>query len=65
LRFGLTPTDQLTLRYIHGSAYGPSTSGGASYAPYTAPVTAFSTLQVPVYNAPDPNLVVVSAVISF
>jgi hypothetical protein len=52
-------------RYIYGSAYGPSTTGGASYTPYAAPVTAFTPLQLPVYNAPDPNLVVVSAVISF
>jgi len=53
-------------RFIYGSAYGPSTVPGTTqYAPYTAPVTSLTATQAPVSNGPDPNLVVVSAVISF
>jgi hypothetical protein len=50
-------------RYVYGSAYGPSTTG-LSYTSFTAPVTA--TLMTTQYTAaPDPNLFVVSSVISF
>ena len=44
-------------RYVYGA--------DVTYASYTAPVTSFTALVPPALAAPDPNLVVVSAVISF
>jgi hypothetical protein len=54
-------------RYVYGSAYGATSTGGMSYTSYTAPVTNNNLLiTMPAYSAAaDFNLFVVSAAISF